>query len=62
MAGGYQGGRAASFAERHFKYLIIAPAIFVLLLVGLFPLIYSLVVSFQGITMSARITRAALIR
>ena len=51
MAGGYQGGRATSFAERHFKYLIIAPAIFVLLLVGLFPLLYSLVVSFQGLTM-----------
>lgn len=40
------------FAERNFKYLIIAPAILVLLLVGLFPLIYSLMVSFQGITMT----------
>ena len=29
----------------------IAPAILLLLLVGLFPLIYSLVVSFQNITM-----------
>lgn len=38
-------------AERRFKYSIIAPAIFVLLFVGLFPLIYSLIVSFQGITM-----------
>lgn len=37
--------------DRHFKYWIIAPAIFLLLLVGLFPLIYSLVVSFQSITM-----------
>ena len=37
--------------DRHFKYWIIAPAIFLLLLVGLFPLIYSLVVSFQRITM-----------
>ena len=36
---------------RRFKYAIIAPAIFVLLLVGLFPLIYSLIVSFQGLTM-----------
>src|SRR3546814_4611869 len=36
---------------RYFKYLVVAPAIFVLLLVGLFPLIYSLVVSFQGLTM-----------
>jgi multiple sugar transport system permease protein len=39
------------FLERNFKYLIVAPAIFVLLLVGLFPLIYSLIVSFQGIGM-----------
>ena len=37
--------------DRYFKYWIIAPAIFLLLLVGLFPLIYSLVVSFQSITM-----------
>ena len=37
--------------DRFFKYWIIAPAIFLLLLVGLFPLIYSLVVSFQSITM-----------
>ncbi len=37
--------------DRLFKYWIIAPAIFLLLLVGLFPLIYSLVVSFQSITM-----------
>jgi multiple sugar transport system permease protein len=37
--------------ERNFKYLIVAPAIFILLLVGLFPLIYSLIVSFQGIGM-----------
>ncbi|QEX24372.1 binding-protein-dependent transport systems inner membrane component [Hypericibacter adhaerens] len=39
------------FLERNFKYLIVAPAILVLLLVGLFPLIYSAVVSFQGIGM-----------
>ena len=37
--------------ERRFKYAIVAPAIFVLLIVGLFPLVYSLVVSFQGLTM-----------
>jgi multiple sugar transport system permease protein len=34
-----------------FKYWIIAPAIFLLLLIGIFPLIYSLVVSFMRITM-----------
>ena len=28
--------------DRHFKYWIIAPAIFLLLLVGLFPLVYNL--------------------
>jgi multiple sugar transport system permease protein len=37
--------------DRLFKYWLIIPAIFLLLLVGLFPLIYSLVVSFQRITM-----------
>jgi multiple sugar transport system permease protein len=37
--------------DRHFKYLIVAPAILILLLIGLFPLIYSLIVSFQRITM-----------
>ncbi len=38
------------FADRHFRWLIIWPAILVLLLVGLFPVIYSLIVSFQKIT------------
>ena len=42
----------ADFAERNFKYLLVGPAIFVLLLIGLFPLIYLLMVSFQGITMT----------
>jgi multiple sugar transport system permease protein len=37
--------------DRYFKYWIVAPAIFLLLLIGLFPLIYSLIVSFQSITM-----------
>ena len=37
--------------DRLFKWWIIAPAIFLLLVIGLFPLIYSLVVSFQRITM-----------
>jgi multiple sugar transport system permease protein len=35
-----------------FRYWIIAPAIFLLLLIGIFPLIYALIVSFQGITMT----------
>jgi multiple sugar transport system permease protein len=37
--------------DRHFKYWLVAPAIFLLLLIGLFPLIYSLIVSFMRIDM-----------
>ena len=44
--------RAGRAPDRHFKYWIIAPAIFLLLLVGLFPLIYTLIVSFQRLTMT----------
>jgi len=40
------------FGDRNFKYLLVGPSIFVLLLIGLFPLIYLLLVSFQGITMT----------
>ncbi len=32
----------ARFGERNFKYLLIGPAIFVLLLIGIFPLVYLL--------------------
>jgi multiple sugar transport system permease protein len=39
------------FADRNFKYLLVAPAIFMLLVVGLFPFIYTLLVSFQNITL-----------
>jgi len=45
------GFRIGLFADRRFKYLVIAPAVFILLFIGLFPLIYSLIVSFQNITM-----------
>ncbi len=45
------GFRIGLFADRRFKYLVIAPAIFILLFIGLFPLIYSLIVSFQNINM-----------
>jgi multiple sugar transport system permease protein len=38
--------------ERQFQVTLIAPSIFVLLLIGVFPLVYLLVVSFQGITMT----------
>jgi multiple sugar transport system permease protein len=37
--------------DRAFRYWIVAPAVFLLLLIGLFPLVYSLIVSFQNITM-----------
>ena len=42
---------ATAHPDRHFKYWLIAPAVFLLLAVGLFPLIYSLVVSFMRIDM-----------
>jgi multiple sugar transport system permease protein len=42
---------AAVHPDRNFKYWLVAPAIFLLLLVGLFPLIYSLIVSFMRIDM-----------
>jgi multiple sugar transport system permease protein len=35
-----------------FRFWIILPAIFLLLLIGIFPLVYTLMVSFQGITMT----------
>ncbi len=38
--------------DRGFKYALVAPSIFVLLLIGIFPLVYLLVVSFQNITMT----------
>lgn len=42
---------AAHSPDRNFKYWLIAPAVFLLLAVGLFPLFYSLVVSFMRIDM-----------
>ena len=45
------GARLGALADRQFKYLMITPAVLVLLLIGLFPIIYTLVVSFQNITM-----------
>jgi multiple sugar transport system permease protein len=43
-------------SDRAFKYSLVAPSIFILLLVGIFPLVYMLVVSFQGLTMTDNIT------
>lgn len=47
---------ASRFADRNFKYLVIAPSVFLILLIGLFPLIYTLIVSFQNINMMAEDT------
>ena len=44
--------RFSVFADRNFKYLMVAPAIFILILIGVFPLIYTLIVSFQNLTMT----------
>ncbi|MDX1542139.1 MAG: hypothetical protein R3349_12120, partial [Geminicoccaceae bacterium] len=38
-------------ADRQFKYVLIWPAVLVLLLIGLFPIIYTAMVSFQNIDM-----------
>ena len=40
---------AGLFVDRHFRLLILWPAVLVILLIGLFPIIYSLIVSFQKI-------------
>ena len=47
-----RSGQGGTFRERNFKYLLVGPAIFVLLLIGVFPLVYLVMVSFQGITMT----------
>jgi multiple sugar transport system permease protein len=44
--------RRAGRGERDFRYGLVAPSIFVLLLIGIFPLVYLLMVSFQNITMT----------
>lgn len=43
---------AAARRDRGFQLALVAPSIVVLLLIGIFPLIYLLVVSFQNITMT----------
>jgi multiple sugar transport system permease protein len=48
--------RFARFTDRRFKYLMIWPAVLLLLLIGIFPLVYTLIVSFQHITMMAEDT------
>ncbi|MFL5335297.1 MAG: carbohydrate ABC transporter permease [Geminicoccaceae bacterium] len=45
------GGRLSLLADRQFKYLAITPAVLIILLIGLFPIVYSAIVSFQNINM-----------
>ena len=50
---------AASFGhhiDRNFKYLMILPAVLVILLIGLFPVIYTAIISVQNLTMMAEDT------
>lgn len=50
-AGPRHDAAVVPWTERHFRWLLVAPATFVILLVGLFPFLYTLIVSFQNITM-----------
>ncbi len=45
------GGGFGRWADRRFKYLLILPAVLILLLVGVFPFINILIVSFQDISL-----------
>lgn len=51
MALALAGGRLSRLADRQFKYLAITPAVVIILLIGLFPIVYSAIVSFQNINM-----------
>jgi len=51
-SGASLGAQLSEFSDRRFKYLVIAPAILIILLIGLFPLIYTLLVSVQNINMT----------
>lgn len=47
----FAGGRLSLLADRQFKYLAITPAVLIILLIGLFPIVYTAIVSFQNINM-----------
>ncbi|MDZ7749435.1 MAG: sugar ABC transporter permease [Halofilum sp. (in: g-proteobacteria)] len=47
------GRRLELLADRKFRYLLIVPTVFLLLSVTVFPAIYTLIVSFQDITLMA---------
>ena len=42
--------------DRNFKYLMVLPAVLVILLIGLFPVIYTAIISVQNLTMMAEDT------
>jgi len=44
------GTRGGILAERNLKYVLIAPAVFIILFIGLYPILHSLVVSFQDVS------------
>ena len=44
------GERGGILAERNLKYVLIAPAVFIILFIGLYPVLHSLVVSFQDVS------------
>lgn len=50
------GRRLELFADRRFRYLLIVPTVLLLLCVTVFPAIYTLIVSFQDITLMAEDT------
>ncbi len=46
-----RAGPPAAVSDRGFRYFMVWPAVLVILLVGLFPIVYTLIVSFQNISM-----------
>ena len=52
VAGAAPPVQRQNWSERHFQKLLVGPSILLLLLIGVFPLVYLVVVSFQNLTMS----------
>lgn len=50
-AAGHRRRSTASWVERNFAWLVLFPALLLLLLVSLFPAIYNLIISFQQLTL-----------
>ncbi len=56
MAAARDPHAAGGISPEAFKYVLIAPAVVILLMMGLFPLLYAVVVSFQRLSLSDQIT------